>query len=434
MRTSLRFRRAFALLLGLLSFGPALAKSLYISTTGNDAVTYAGNSISTPWKSVSNAFLNTQPGDTVFIMAGQYDIKTKINQAHLGVHGTAAKPIVITAYGRDSVLITGNDSLDGVIEIEKDWYTVQNLNFRGPGKFFRTGYDYTGDHFTLRNCKCVMTIGGDNYGFVYVDGSTGVTIDHCNISGIYPSGDAKTTKSCSIIAFHSPGLRVLNCELHHAMMGVYYKHANDPGTGGIEIAYNYIHHTDMSAMELNCNHARIHDNLFGLVNAPFKFNDANGRPGGDSNFVDHNTLYDNDLVLNYATEAGDPLPGAVGNVITNNLIMHRGEYHTYSAVPHASQLGYNMYSPISQIFENRVSYTLPTWQAHSKQDKGSLVGVPIFASVNPTEILHWQLTALSPGYRKGSDGRDVGADIRAVGPNPAGPINLPPNYYRSVTK
>jgi hypothetical protein len=418
----------------------AEAKRLYIATTGDDAVTYANNSQATPWKSVSKAFSEPKAGDTACFMPGEYAITARIDQRAMGSHGTEAKRIVITSCTADEALITGSTSLDPVIDIEKDFHTVQNLRFQGPGRFFRVGYDFTGTATSFINLKVKMTKGGDNFGFVYIDGAINPRMERCIIEGVYPSGSGTTNFSCGIIVFRGSGAKILRNEFHHMATGVYYKHANTPvSPSNIEIAYNHIHHTDRFSMQLNCNYANVHDNLMGVSNAQFFINDANGVAGGDFNTFDHNTLYDCPLILQYQTEGGDPNPGAIKNTFTNNIFLKGAEFHRYSPVPHSSIADNNLYAPSSVIWENRVTYTLATWKTRSSQEKNSFEGQPIF-SVASTALgltaipVNFRLKAGSPGAGKGSDGRDLGADLAAVGPGVSTPINLDPSLYRSIAK
>ena len=56
----------------------ASAKNLYVATTGSDSVTYANNSISTPWASWLQAFSSALAGDTVYFRGGTYTISSTI--------------------------------------------------------------------------------------------------------------------------------------------------------------------------------------------------------------------------------------------------------------------------------------------------------------------------------------------------------------------
>ncbi len=436
MRPTSLFRPSAAAFLFLFfASHQAEAKRLYIATTGNDAVLYADNSASNPWKSVEKAFYEPKAGDTACFMPGQYNITTHIDQAHTGNSGTPDKRIIITSCTADEALIMGSTNLDPNIDIEKDYYTVQNLRFQGPGRFFRVGYDYSGTAAYFINLKVKMTKGGDNFGFVWIDGAIEPHMERCVIEGVYPSGAGTPNFTCGIIVFRGSGAKILHNEFHHMATGVYYKHANATKIpGDIEIAYNYIHHTDRFSMQLNCDYASVHDNLMGVSNAQFFLNDANGVAGGDFNVINHNTLYDCPLILQYQTESTDLTPGAIGNTFTNNIFLGGAEFHRYSPVPHQSKADNNLWAPGSVIWENRIQYTLASWQAHSSLEKKSVQATPIFAAAVPATANNFRLKAGSAGALKGTDGKDLGADIGSVGPGISTPINLDPHLYRAIAK
>ncbi len=66
-----------ALLAGLVFPELALATNFYVTTDGNDA--NSGTSLSAPWKTLAFAATSPliQPGDTVFVQAGQYSANKK---------------------------------------------------------------------------------------------------------------------------------------------------------------------------------------------------------------------------------------------------------------------------------------------------------------------------------------------------------------------
>ena len=79
----------------------ASAKNLYVATTGSDSVTYANNSISTPWASWSKAFSSALAGDTVYFRGGTYTISSTIN----GRNGTSSSPITFSNYPGEQVIV-----------------------------------------------------------------------------------------------------------------------------------------------------------------------------------------------------------------------------------------------------------------------------------------------------------------------------------------
>ena len=99
---------------------PCLAKNLYVSPNGNDAVTWAANSPTTPWKTLTRAGAMAQPGDTVLIAAGTYS-----NQALVVANsGTSSARIVFKTWsGTKDVTVTGKT----IYITGKSYITIQDL-------------------------------------------------------------------------------------------------------------------------------------------------------------------------------------------------------------------------------------------------------------------------------------------------------------------
>ncbi len=401
----------------------------FVSPTGDDAVPAAANDIDHPWKTVAKAFTEAAAGDTVYFRAGTYEVTKTIN-----VDGGSVRPVVFTRYGDEKVLITGT-AVDPMFEIQRQSYTVDGISFAGRGTCFRVGWDRNGSNFTVRNCSYTMKTGGDNTGFVYANGllANGTKVENCLLIG---PGSSAHQNSAGIIAFRTQQLAILHCEISEFPIAIYYKHANDidaarSGTAGtaIEIAHNYIHGTSRYAMEINANHARIHDNLFGLNNAGIRFNECNGAAGGDYNLFTHNTLYKTPLGLSGETDAHDrSYPGAVGNTISDNIIYGESDrdfkifdiYRYFKEGNHKTVSDYNcLYNTATSnvIAEFGTAYTLSAWSKYRGGDSHSLQLRPLFSNGSgrfdtPADF---KLTADSPGYRAASDGTDMGANVDSVG-------------------
>lgn len=397
-------------------------KVLYVATTGNDAVTYAANDLTHPWLTFDKALKNVKTGDSVFFRAGNYPVAAIIDMHTIGADGTASKRITFLPYKSETVTITGGTGVDPLVKLENNFVTVYGMSFVGDGNGFFLGEDAPANNFILRRCSYKMRVGGDNKGFIhgYGNNSLNAIVDRCVIvgPGLYSKGVHGNT--AGIIVFQTEGVKLLNNDISNVPIGIYYKHANIQSkvNPGIEIAYNYIHGTDRFAMMLNCNHATIHDNLFGASNAPIETNEANGVPGGDGNIFSHNTFYGGVLELLYDTSPGDSVPGAIGNILRNNIFIKETGAHRYASVSHKTTSDYNYY-PVGNIFaENRAYYTLNTWRTKAKTDTHSVSSaVSFIGGAAPTSIAGFVLAGTSPGRKAGSDGLDIGANILKVGPD-----------------
>jgi hypothetical protein len=398
----------------------------FVSPTGDDAVSAATNDIDHPWKTAAKAFTDAAAGDTVYFRAGTYEVTKTIN-----IDGGNVRPVLLTCYNNETVLITGIGA-DPIFEIQRQSYTVDGISFTGRGTCFRVGWDRNGSNFAVRNCSYTMKNGGDNNGFVYANGllANGTRVENCTLIG---PGSHAHQNSAGVIAFRTQQLSILHCEISEFPIAIYYKHANDidavtNGTA-IEIAHNYIHGTSRYAMEINANHARIHDNLFGLNNAGIRFNECNGAAGGDCNLFTHNTLYKTPLNLSGETDAHDrSYPGAVGNTISDNIIYGESDpehkifdiYRYFTHGDHKTVSDYNcLYNSATSnvIAEFGKPYTLSAWSTHGGGDAHSVQLRPAFtnASGQLDTATDFRLTAASPGYRAASDGTDMGANVDSVG-------------------
>jgi len=90
------------LIFSIFLFHNAVAQ-YFVSPAGNDQ---AKGSINQPFKTIQRAVNIMKPGDTCFIREGVYRETIRIQTS-----GTAAKPVVITAFKNEKVVITGTDVL-----------------------------------------------------------------------------------------------------------------------------------------------------------------------------------------------------------------------------------------------------------------------------------------------------------------------------------
>lgn len=371
----------------MLAGGNIEAKDLYVSTTGSDAVTVENNDIDHPWLTPLVAWTNAQAGDIVYFRAGTYTITEQIWTKYYGHDGTEANPIIFTSYPGETVAF--NSSLSVVFRIERDWNIIRGINCTGGGTFFSFGWDTSVTGGGVEDCTATMTAGGDNLAFVSAERSVNTTVKNCKITGPGTGAGIHLNTAC-IIAFNAPGLRILNCELSSAPIAIYYKHGHTVSADtGIEIAYNYIHDTSRYSMELNTIYANVHNNLMGANNANLRINESNGGANGDYNTLNHNTLYTGIIRLS------DDDDGANNNTITNNIMAGR------TTCCSNNTWDYNMYVSGEAIGPHDLGNTSPTY-----------VGAG-----SPTTIADFALTSLSAGYRAGSDGKDMGADVALIGVN-----------------
>lgn len=159
------------------------AKELYVDAArGDDAVTYAANSATTPWRSLDRALRGArrpnaaiaseaaQAGDVVLVAAGRYTVRgtgTRYEPAFNPINsGTAAAPIVIRAQGR--------------VDLAHDCANACDRSAAGPvlGTLGREYIHWIGFHVDEND----VTIHPDTGSTVVWD-SENVTLDGCTIQG-----------------------------------------------------------------------------------------------------------------------------------------------------------------------------------------------------------------------------------------------------------
>jgi len=408
--------------------GIANAKDLYVATTGSDAVSYANNSLSTPWKTFTHGAYNLKAGDHLWIRGGTYaptyplwladDYTNKANggdpnETMNSQSGTASAPVIIENYnGETPIIDVANVSQGTFINLDnKSYWTFRGLKLINTQQAFLVGEDRPSTNNTFENLTITANRGGDNQGGIAVYNGNGeyTTIRNNVITGPGTGSSFHQNTNCIYIRKINHA-KILNNTLSNAPIGVLFKHRNMGTTQAevdIEFAYNYITNTSYSAFEYNGNFTYIHDNIFGANNANIHFAEANGGAGGDYNVIEHNTFVSNKLVLDSSPESTDPWPGAIGNTFKNNIFVNKLEIHLYKSYTDSTIWGANMFPSSSSITTYGGTITVPS---------GSVTGTPTFTGgTTPTTIAGFTLASSSIGKSKASDGADLGARIDLFG-------------------
>lgn len=415
---------------------PALdvqAKDLYVSQSGNNNVSYANNSETTPWQTIEHGIYNLQAGDTLYIRGGVYVQNYPIcvrDDAHKdqdggnpsetvqSQSGTAANPVRVTSYPGEAVIID-LANVNRFIDLDrKDYWEFSNLEFVNALNVFWVG-NTSAQHNTIRNNRIVMNRGGDNAAAIslYSPNSLHHVVDGNEIVG---PGSNVHLNTGTIFMTRLTSAKILNNRLSNAPIGIHYKHGTEPGDYSsidLEIAYNYIEGMSRNAMLLNINYANIHDNILGPNNNPINVSAGNGTAGGDFNIFNHNTFFNTTLNLQDVGNTGNTgFSGAYGNVLTNNVFMNQTVIHRYAQQQHNTSLDYNLHPQSTAVSEYGNDYGLSAWRSHYGGSVNSTAGSPVFAGgAQPATIDDYRLSAGSPGVGAASDGTDLGARVDLFG-------------------
>jgi len=165
---------------------PAFSKELYVSPHGNDA---QPGTAGQPWRTLQHAVTTAQPGDTVFLKAGNYPEDVNLNRS-----GESGNPLTIAAAPGEQVTVRSLVVKPGVshlqlkdfavkgyenwgIELSGDnhYITLSGLKIQGGEVGLRLTVGHSGgvpeagpvSHITLENCVIQNTV------YAGVDGTPG---------------------------------------------------------------------------------------------------------------------------------------------------------------------------------------------------------------------------------------------------------------------
>jgi hypothetical protein len=394
----------------------ASAKDLFVATNGSDAVSYAANNQSTPWRTLEFAIPQVRAGDTLFVRGGTYQATASINvdsRTGVGYSGTAQSWVRIQNFPGENAIIDLANVSDWLYIVGLHYWEISGLEFRNAlDVVYVAGTALNTTNITVRNLKVTMNRGGDNRAAIAFGPASAYGIaDGNEIVGPGSDGGATINNNTGCIyADRTEYVKVLNNRLSNCPNGIHFKHANNNvPTSVIEIAYNYIENCGRSGMHYNGNFGFIHDNIFG-PGATFTSPVPNGSPGGHNNMIEHNTFVGSDLNL---TDASGGLQNVV---IRNNIFTSAMNISQYRAMAHNTTLDYNLHPGGTAINEFGVNYTLSQWQSYYGGSAGSRAGSPTFiGGANPATVAGYRLAAGTAGVGAASDGTDLGARLDLFG-------------------
>jgi hypothetical protein len=411
-----------------------------VSPSGDNTVAYSANSINTPWKTIEHGIYNLKAGDTLYIRAGtytplypvwlgsDYDRQTQggdPNEVMNAQSGTATSPVLIQNYNGEKVTVDLSHMTAGMGEYinldNKSYWTFKGLTFINSLMVFVVAENYPSTNNTFDGLTVTASRGGDNAGAIHLWSGLAdyTTIQNCTITGPGQNVDLNTGTIYLNAVNH---VKILNNVLSNAPIGIYFKHRNNGATASavsVEVAYNYITNTSRSSLEYNGNYTQVHDNVFGAGTAPAHFGDANGGQGAAYNTIAHNTFLVGSLNLDSAIEAGNPLPGVVGNTVVNNIFQAPLSILQYSTAPNTNVFGKNLYPSSSAIVGGGGSLIALVVSA--------IIGKPTYVGgAAPSTIAGFQLAAGSLGKNAATDGTDLGATISKILTGQGGGTATPP--------
>ena len=463
------------------------AATHYVSPAGS--ATWANSTnISTPC-AITTAFANAIAGDLVYFRGGNYyfpqstNYETPPSGYSIANSGTSGNPITFKAYTGEIPNFVGYRGWSGneqVLMLSNNSRT--NLTFDGFSFEAFSGANGTGTRFTpeivlfsasdvalniiIQNCTFTGTTISlqDNHHMIWIGGPAGyyssyVTIRNCLFKDmIAASSNSDFHGVAAIMPYGYPPIShhvtIQNNEFRNCSVGIYFKGSSNPPATYFNISNNFFNRVE-AAVAFNPNggdYHSIYNNIIVLsrvsgsssrILAGVDFDGYQGTPSTGNQFY-NNTIYSTDNVSN---GSGGLVGHAATTQIYNNIIKlgnlggieKTGVAYFYSNSS-LTYLNNNNFgnSPFSFHVISTDYSTISTLQAanilvntsnpcFSRQPCNNIAASPVFTNGSGllNTPLDFLLTVASPGYRAGSDGKDMGANVTLVGPTP-GAIGDPP--------
>ena len=428
-----------ALLCVFLFTGLANAKTLYVNgASGNDSVSYADNSESTPWRTLGRAVWGstsrTSPstseaaraGDVVIVRGGPFTSPAS-NERYVPAFnpansGNANNPITFRAEGRVELRTSGGSG--PVIGAYARNYIRWEGNFfidesnapvhsdTGPVVIWETtGTVVDGCHIQGRPTNYV-----DNHNGVRFERATNSTVRNCRITGIVGPGSDLHHNRAGVMLYYSNVITIENNEISDSGAGIFPKGGDNYN---ITIRYNRIENTRkairVSYSSPSNGHNRIYQNIItnGIGSDHIGIEIAEGSNHWD---IANNTIrgVNNGIYLVPSGNSGD---FRIANNIITNASTALNAWETSIAVPGP---GRNVYHNPGQWAWNGRTYSgLSSWLAAAAGESNSVIMDPGFVNAGSGDF---RLTA-------GSAARSVGIDILDLNGNRSTSDTIPAGAY-----
>lgn len=412
----------FALLLAMFS-APSFAKTLYVDgASGNDSVSYADNSASSPWRTIGraawgstsrgapNASQAARAGDNVIVRAGTYSTTgtdVRYDPAYNPVNtGTASAPIVFEAEGTVVLTQSGRGPVIGANGNygARDYivwrgFTINEINApsrsdTGPVVLWST----TGSR--IEDCTIDgfdNGVNGDNHNGIRLENTIDVVIRNNRIFNVLNFGRVHHN-GAGIMAYFSRGAIIEHNEIYDSGAGIFVKGGDNRD---FTIRYNVVRNNGKGILTMYT-HAqgehRIYHNIALNNNAGISVEIASANVSVVNNTIHGNN---NGIVVGWC---GNTMSNIrfFNNVVVNSSAeaISAGECET--AAPF--ELNHNLYENNARgwsIAGQRYT-SLSAWRSATGGDEiASIVQNPMF--VDPDELNF----RLQPGSPAASSGRDV---------------------------
>lgn len=434
-------------LLAVLWAGTAQAKDLYVNgVTGNDAVTYAQNSATNPWRTIARAAWGStsyaaqvpaeaaHAADTVWVAAGVYWEDGQVGQyPRFSVHmnpannGTAQAPIVFRGVGRVEIRMNhgfrgGTIGASGRNYIIWDNFVIDDY-YQGSTSDTGPVVFSSCDHCMIVNCDIKGHPGSYYHGYdTFTANYRGISLEPASFVTIrnnrihHFSGGQN---EAGIMAYDSNDNLIENNDIHDNGTGIFIKgiHAGKTQARNI-IRRNVLYNNTYAGIRvLGSSDAKIYQNV--IYGRP---TDGEGLRAGWS--TSERSLFVNNSVHGCNSGFLAQGDGLIAVRFWNNIISSPGQAAIVSSVanPTRQDVTYdrNLYHDFPRMWADNWGggsfSSFAQFQAYG-QDPNGMEGDPLF--VDPTNH-DFRLQAGSPARTLGRDILDLDGDGSTDNVIPAG--------------
>lgn len=429
---------AFVLLAPL----PATAKSLYVNAaTGNDSVTWAGNSSSTPWRTLGRAAWGSadrsspvaaqaaQPGDTVYVAAGTYTAPGSGSRQEPAFNpinsGTAGNPIRFEAQGRVVLqLSSSNGPTIGANQRSHIQWKGFYIHEANAPYHADTGivtiFNSSNVVIEANEIVGVPTLIADNHNGVRVENSNTVTISNNRIYGVTYSADIQnwnrySVNAAGIMMYGNNNVTIEHNEIFDSNAGINVKGADNYNvTIRRNLLYGLIHGMTFSFTHPTLGQNRIYGNII---------RDGRTGPGIETTGIriaqnTNHCVFANNTIDNVTNGIyfSEPVTNQSGTTLSfrNNIISYTNTAVNgwEAALPRVFSLdNQNYYNTNQWAFNQVISYTLTNWQSAVSGEASSNTFNPSFVD---RSIKNYRLASTSPLRNIGVDVLDLDNDGSAT--------------------
>lgn len=428
----------------------AEAKTLYVNgSTGNDAITYANNNESNPWRSIGraawgstnrstpNATEAARAGDTVLVAAGTYSTAgtdIRYDPAYNSVNsGTSNNPITFQASGTVHLTL-GNSRGPMIGSNGKDYVTWSGFSIHEATAVSRadtgpiTVWGATGVIIENNTINGNGDPGyGDNHPGIRIEGSRNVTVRNNRISN-FRTSVVNPVNGAGIQVYESYNLLISNNDISASGSGIFLKQLIYNATGTTTIRNNLIYNVASGGIVIHRQAVgqttRIHNNIVRASEDGIRLWGFDTSTFPRNTIIANNTFYENNHGL-YILYNLQPNAGIVffNNIIANSMYAIQSESVPSSGVEQARfSAQHNSYYQLGTHAYISGRYTLSAWKDSLRQD----IVAPEAISANPLFV-----DAAGGNFRLqvGSSALSLGVDVLDLNNNGSVVDTIPAGAY-----